>query len=151
MKKVYNKIKSIITKNKRKMKTGSRVRLVMNPVGKESSSNNHRKDGQVYIVTDNYGDKSWYVKNELTGMSSGWVYEWEMELITRSIVDISNEISKYQNKIDSLKTMVQWMEETGSTEFDEDEYRVWSAITAMENNKLSKMEKVKLISSLLKK
>lgn len=150
MKKFFFRVKSLLIKQKQ-MK-GKRVRLVMNPCGKTSSNNMHRGNGQVYIVSGPYDalDGGWQVVDEECLVNCSWVYEWEMELVCSTMEDLTQEMNVHLEKSESLRMKIEWMKETGATDFDENEYRVWSAISAMENKDLSKMEKVKLISSLLK-
>ena len=61
-----------------------------------------------------------------------------------------NQIKSLQNEIDDYTSILTWMVENGKTEYDANEHKVWKALTTIENDTISKMDKVKLIASLLK-
>jgi hypothetical protein len=79
----------------------------------------------------------------------GWAYEWEMVSVSPTKEELESKIAESQREIDDMKSKIHWMLETGATEFDEHEHKIWKALTALENSELSKLEKVKIISSLV--
>jgi len=142
-----NKIKSKF-KNKKNMKN-KKVKLVKAPCGKQSSVNHHCGSSEIFTVQDRYtNDCSWLLINSC-GVSAGWAYEWEMVSASVTKEELESKIAESQTEIDDLKSKIHWMLESGATEFDEHEHKIWKALTALENSELSKLEKVKIISSLV--
>jgi hypothetical protein len=142
-----NKIKSKF-KNKKNMKN-KKVKLVKAPCGKQSSSNQNCGSSEIFTVQGRYtNDCSWLLFNSC-GVSAGWAYEWEMVSASVTIEELESKIAESQREIDDLKSKIHWMLESGATEFDEHEHKIWKALTALENSELSKLEKVKIISSLV--
>lgn len=142
-----NKIKSKF-KNKKNMKN-KKVKLVNAPCGKQSSVNHHCGSAEIFTVKTRYkNDCSWSLINSC-GVESGWAYEWEMVSASVTIEELESKIAESQTEIDDLKSKIHWMLESGATEFDEHEHKIWKALTALENSELSKLEKVKIISSLV--
>lgn len=64
--------------------------------------------------------------------------------------DLNKEIEKIQSEIKENDDIIEWMEQTGIKEYDENEHRVYVALTTIEDGKLSKLEKAKLIGKLIK-
>ena len=142
-----NKIKSKF-KNKKNMKN-KKVKLVNAPCGKQSSSNQYCGSSEIFTVKDrNSNNCSWNLINSY-GVVAGWAYEWEMVSVSVTIEELESKIAESQREIDDMKSKINWMLETGATEFDEHEHKIWKALTALENSELSKLEKVKIISSLV--
>lgn len=67
----------------------------------------------------------------------------EIEEVNKKKVELDNETSELQSKID-------WMDEVGVTEFDEDEYKVWKTLTLLEDDSVGKLTKMKEIANLIK-
>ena len=142
-----NKIKSKF-KNKKNMKN-KKVKLVNAPCGKQSSSNQNCGSSEIFTVKDrNSNNCSWNLINSC-GVEKGWAYEWEMVSASITKEELESKIAESQREIDDMKSKIHWMLETGATEFDEHEHKIWKALTALENSELSKLEKVKIISSLV--
>lgn len=137
---------------KTKIMVGKIVKLVMNPSNKESSGNTNRGDGNGYIVSRRYSstNNSWAIKT-LDGRESGWVYEWEMEGYKLGIKVLEQELSETKTKLDTIQSKINWMNETGSDDFSEDEFKVYQTLKLLENSELSLLEKSKLIAELIKK
>ena len=128
---------------KNKVKVGDHVKVIGN------CNSNDYTVGQIYRVTavnsgsiraesldgrftgNNLADKDFIY----AGMDKSF---WESELA---------ELTK---KADDIRSIIEWMDATGSTEYDENEHRVWKVLNAVENQSLSRMEKVKIIASLVK-
>jgi uncharacterized Zn finger protein len=125
------------------------------------------KVGDIILVTGNEGSANYTVgeKYRVTQidlkalqaetLDGSWKGNW-LRLLDAKVVGITREdyqkyIDEYQAKIDEAKAIVAWMDEAGVTEFDEDEFNVWQALTTIENGSMSKMNKVKAIAALLKK
>jgi hypothetical protein len=137
---------------KTKIMVGKKVKLINGPCSKPNSNNGYIGNGNAYIVASCYSskDKSWYI-TDLCGTSSGWVYEWEMDSYKLGIKELEQELSETQIKLDTIKSKIDWINETGSDEFSEDEFKVHQTLKLLENDKLSIIEKSKLIAELIKK
>ena len=140
---------------KTKIMEGKKVKLVKGPSGKPSSINGYLGNGTEYIVTGRYSinkswNKSWNLK-DVYGHSAGWAYEWEMEGYKLGIKELEQELSKAQTKLDTIQSKINWINETGSDEYSEDEFKVYQTLKLLENGKLSMLEKSKLIAELIKK
>ena len=138
-------------KQKTKIMIGRKVKLVNGPSNKPSSSNGYYNNGKEYVITSRHTmDKSWLITGN-DGMSGGWAYEWEMEGLKVGIEDLEQELSEAQTKLDNIQFKIDWMKETGSDDFNEDEFKVYQTLKLLENGKLSMLEKSKLIAELIKK
>ena len=130
---------------------GKKVKLVKGSSA-PSSNNSYLGNGKDYVVTVRYytHDKSWCIK-DMCGKESGWVYEWEMEGYKVGIEELEKELSEAQTKLDNIQFKIDWMKETGSDDFIEDEFKVYQTLKLLDNGKLSMIEKSKLIAELIKK
>ena len=141
-------------KQKSKIMIGKKVKLVMNPSNKPSSSNVNRGNGLEYTVlrqiTTTTLENSWYI-NDVNGNSAGLVYEWEIEDYKIGMKELEQELSEAQAKLDNIQLKIDWIKETGSEEFNEDEFKVYQTLKLLDNGKLSMIEKSKLIAGLIKK
>jgi hypothetical protein len=137
---------------KTKIMTGKRVKLVKCPSGKPTSSNSHIGNGMEYTVSNRYttDGKSW-ILTDAYGNSIGWAYEWEMEGYKLGIKELEQQLSEAQTKLDTIQSKINWINETGSDEYSEDEFKVYQTLKLLENGKLSMIEKSKLIAELIKK
>ena len=144
--KIKSKFKNI--KNKKNMKN-KKVKLVSAPCGKNSSMNQFCGSSEIFTVEGRHrNDCSWNLVNS-RGVVQGWAYEWEMVSVSPTKEELESKIAESQREIDDMKSKINWMLETGATEFDEHEHKIWKVLTALENSELSKLEKVKIISSLV--
>ena len=140
---------------KTKIMIGKKVKLVNGPSNKQCSSNGYIGDGKEYTITGSYGhektwNKSWLI-TDIHGNSGGWAYEWEMEGYKVGMKELEQELSEAQTKLDNIQFKIDWIKETGSEEFNEDEFKVYQTLKLLENGKLSMLEKSKLIAELIKK
>ena len=140
---------------KTKIMKGKKVKLVKGPSGKPTSSNGYLGNGVEYTVlgrhsTDISFGKSWNLM-DVCGNSIGWAFEWEMEGYKLGIKELEQELSEAQTKLDTIQSKINWINETGSDEFSEDEFKVYQTLKLLENGKLSMLEKSKLIAELIKK
>jgi hypothetical protein len=138
-------------KQKTKIMIGKKVKLVIGPSGKPSSGNGNLGNEKEYKIISRYTiDKSWLLIDSI-GSSSGWAYEWEMEGYKLGIEELEKELSEAQTKLDNIQFKIDWMKETGSDDFIEDEFKVYQTLKLLDNGKLSMIEKSKLIAELIKK
>ena len=144
IKQLFNK------KTKTKIMVGKKVKLIETPCGKKSSNNCFIKHQNVFIVSSKYGENAWNI-NHLSGGGAGWVYEWEMDCYVLGIKELEQELTKTKTKLESIQSKINWINETGSTEFSEDEFKVYQTLKLLDDSKLSMIEKSKLIAELIKK
>jgi hypothetical protein len=142
-------------KQKTKIMIGKKVKLVKGSSNKPSSGNGCIGNGKEYTVTSLYANdktwnKSWLIIDSF-GSSGGWAYEWEMEGYKLGIEELEKELSEAQTKLDNIQFKIDWMKETGSDDFNEDEFKVYQTLKLLDNGKLSMIEKSKLIAELIKK
>lgn len=145
--KIYSKLK-----NNKKMKN-KKVKLISNPCGKESSNNQHRGSSRIFTVKEPYHTSvcvasAWNIIDDC-GYAAGWVYEWEMVSAEVTIEELETKLVTAHLEIDEIKSKIKWMKEAGVTEFDEKEHKIWRTLSTLENTELTKMEKVKIIASLV--
>jgi hypothetical protein len=144
LKQLFNK------KQKSKTMVGKKVKLVSAPSGKRSSGNSHIGAGREFNVMFPHSEpNSWKIGR--SGIAEGWVYEWEMEGFKLGIKELEKELSETQTKLNNIQFKIDWMTETGSDEFSEDEFKVYQTLKLLEDEKLSRLEKSKLIAELIKK
>jgi hypothetical protein len=137
---------------KTKIMVGKKVKLVKGTCGKPSSNNFYLGNGAEYTVRVIVSeiDKSWSIVDKC-GQPCGWVYEWEMEGYALGIKELEQELSEAQTKLDTIQSKIDWINETGTSEFSEEEFKVYQTLKLLENTKLSMLEKSKLIAELIKK
>ena len=73
-----------------------------------------------------------------------------IELLTETKEEIVSYIEKQEKLIQEAKDKLAWMKETDSEVFDTDQFKVWQTLTILENKKLTKLEKSKLVANLIK-
>jgi hypothetical protein len=73
-----------------------------------------------------------------------------VETLKERLADVQSKLEKFHSEKLELESQIKWMADTGTDTFDENEYRVWQALSTIEDGDLSKLEKVKLIAALLK-
>jgi hypothetical protein len=140
---------------KTKTMVGRKVKLVHGPANKPYSHNSYLGNGEMYIVssitkTSQCTPCQWYINNS-SGKAVGWVYEWEMEDYKLGIKELEQQLSEAQTKLNTIQSKIDWINETGSTEFSEEEFKVHQTLKLLENTKISMFEKSKLIAELIKK
>lgn len=104
--------------------------------------------GYCTVLVQSPKSKSW--------LNGGYVYGNELkgnsgtkEDLLKEIEDIKKEIKEKESEINNLNTKITFLEESGLAEYDEDTYKVFIALTTIENKKLSKLEKAKVVSDLI--
>lgn len=134
----------------KKFKVGDLVRPYKN-------SNSHDYAiGEVYRVKD--VDLTTFTAESLNGRWRGNMLRHEdckpafedLDSFEENIEQVESNIKKLNSVKLELESKINWMKEVGADTFDENEYRVWQALSTIEDGGLSKLEKVKLIAALLK-
>jgi hypothetical protein len=87
---------------------------------------------------------------DVRGTEGGWLRNSQVELYEMTKDEILKDISDAQASIENSHSMLAWMEDNGSDVFNEDEFKVWQVLTAMEDENISKIDKVKRIAQMIK-
>lgn len=147
--KLYNPFK----KKNMKRKVNDKVRLIPTPSGKPTSSNSNCVKGssKVFTISSVYQNNGtcYEIKNSC-GRDVGWVYDYETIGFEITKEEILNRISDLQSEINELNLKLEYLDLTESETFDEDEYKVHSVLTTLEDSKLSLGERTKIIAKLIK-
>ena len=64
-------------------------------------------------------------------------------------IDIDNKISELNKEKNLIEDKITYLEETGSKEFDETEYKVYQTLKLLNVNNLTDIDKAKLIAQLI--
>ena len=135
-----------------KFKVGDKVKLRFGPSGKGTSSNSNINLGGYYYIQGDYNTGNGYKAYNIThvaGGSAGWVYEHEI-VGSETKEEITKQIEELQSEIECLKSKLDWMNEVGVDEYDDDEFKVYETLKTLQNDSLDIKSKTKLIASLIK-
>ena len=148
--KQYNKIKSNIIKFfNLKIKMEKTIKLKKcTPAGKPSSGNTHMGKHEEFIITSTFECNKHHIKS-VCGRDSGWVFDYEIDTPI-TLEELNHEKDSLKSKIDLIQTKIDWLSETGNSEFDEEQYKVYTTLKLLEKKDLSTLEKSKLIAELIK-
>lgn len=92
------------------------------------------------------GDYYWVKAHELTqGPQKSSKEKFEAEIQKHQ-----DEIGKINEKIDSLKSKIEYLGEIGSDEYVENEFKAYSALTIIGRPGMSKLEQAKALAVLIK-
>ena len=132
-------------KNKAKAKVGQLVKVTGN-----SNSSNYRV-GEIYRVVSVDGGGSYINCETLDRCWSGnCLAHGDYVIVGQNKEHFQTQIEQLQKEIEEVKSNMDWMDETGNTEYDMDEHRVWKALTMLEDNTLTKGQRTKLLAQLIK-
>lgn len=71
------------------------------------------------------------------------------ERIQENITNYKKQIASINDKIKEEQSKLDWMEEAGVDNFNQDEYTIWKALETLEKKGISKMEKVKKLNEII--
>jgi len=150
MKKLLYKIFNC-KKQKIKTMVGKKVKLQPTPKGKRKSGNPNLTSSIGFTITACYNEnpKAWVISFD-NGTEAGWVYEWEMIDYKVTLEELRDEYTEKENQMKEIGVKIEWMEETNSTEFNENEFKVYQTLKLFENKELTMVEKSRLIANLIK-
>jgi hypothetical protein len=91
------------------------------------------------------------------GASSRYNYnKWELEpvmcdreYIKSVIVARKEEVKKLEESIKEQESIIKWMDEVGVDTYDENEYKVYTTLSILENKDMNKVEMMREIANLL--
>jgi hypothetical protein len=149
MKKLLYKIFNC-KKQKTKTMIGKKVKLQPTPKCKRASGNSNLTRSNLFAITGPYElPKAWYISFD-NGTGAGWVYEWEMaDYKGATLEELRDEYTEKENEMKEIGIKIEWMEQTGSTEFKENEFKVYQTLKLFENKELTMVEKSRLIANLI--
>jgi len=129
---------------------GKKVKLQPTPTGKAVSGNSNLRSPNVFTIIAPYNEtrKAWVINSD-NGTGAGWVYEWEMADYKVTIEELRDEYTEKENEIKEIGIKIEWMEQTGSSEFKENEFKVYQTLKLFENKELTMVEKSRLIANLI--
>lgn len=126
---------------KSKFKIGDKVEVVNN-----TARHNQPIGSKGTVSETSYGENF-----QLEETGTLWYNHTDLKLITKFKKEcIKNKINCLEKQLECWKNKLTWMEETGAEFFDEDEWKIYKAISVMEEQNVSRMDKAKEISKLLK-
>jgi hypothetical protein len=146
--KIFNNLLNKINKKEKIMK-GKKVKLVASIAKK--SNNAHIGNGKVYTVGEPSGQPEGWLVYDSYGTGCGWAYECEMVVYNLGIKELEKELLDAKTNLDSIQSKIDWMKETGSEHFSEDEFKVYQTLKLLDDGKLTRIEKSRLIADLIKK
>lgn len=104
-----------------------------------------------------YGGTTLGTKRLLNNATAGWCGLSELlcpSSTIKSLLEeneyINNEILKLKESISNNNIRIKFMRTNKLKEFDDTDFKIFKTLEALEDGKLSKLDKVKLISSLIK-
>lgn len=87
----------------------------------------------------------------IEGYPNSLLYMTEIENTSFTKEDIRKDILLLEEKISELKSKEQFIIDNNLEEFDETQYKVFKTLQTLDNEKISDVEKSKLIAELIKK
>lgn len=122
-------------------------------VTKNCNSHNYTI-GERYRITKSKPNGSGMLY-EAANIDTGWIGNWlrgsDCEVVTAlTIEDFEKKLADLLSEVQETQSVIDWMKETGATEYNETEHKVWGVLNAVENDSISKLEKVRIIASLIK-
>lgn len=77
--------------------------------------------------------------------------KFNKEYFLEEIKNLEESKKEIDSDIENYKFKINFLEETNLKEFDENEFKAYKTLSLIEDNSLSKVEKAKLIASLIEK
>lgn len=124
-------------------KVNQKVRITANP------QSIHPGDGVVTLPNPGTG----LVQVRMTsGPNTGGtynIYTASVKPVVLSKKELQAEAKDLENELSEVRDRMAWMDEAKTEEYDEDEFKAWRALSALDSD-LSKLEKVKILAKLMK-
>jgi hypothetical protein len=117
-------------------------------------SNNHGhayQIGQVYkVMSRQPGGGGYYMGADLHGnMINNWIFHSDMEPASMTKANLEKERSDLEAKIAEVDLKLAFLQETGLTEYDPDEYKIHKALAVLDSTTDS-IKRTKLLAKLMK-
>ena len=81
---------------------------------------------------------------------SNWFRLDQVEHVTEKEEYLTKQKQQLTDQIKLIDAKIQWIKESGSDVYDGNQFRVWQVLTLADDKSISKLEKVKAISELIK-
>lgn len=107
----------------------------------------HGYDSNYHIKSQN-GKRFNYIKSNGLDVAPALS---KRELLEEELVKHNESIKQIQEKIERVKARIQFMDETGTDEFDENTFKAYQALSIIESGNLSKIEQAQAIANLINK
>ena len=134
-------MKKQVTEND--LKEGTQIKVIGNTNG------NDYEIGQTYVV-DHFSSSDSCVCSFLDGSFQGNNLKFDdLEMAGLDVEHYQKENKTLTAQIAENESIIEWMKETGNKSYDSNEHKVWKTLSLLENDKLSKAEKAKIIASLI--
>lgn len=148
---MFTFIKNFIKKQKMKSmspKKGSlKVGDVIIPI-RNVGSHNYCLNKE-YVVHEICG-KKFRARNPINDEVGNYLQYDEVKLACTNREYMLRQVAELETELTDVRNKLAWMDEVGTDEFDETEYKVWSVMNAVDDKSMTKIERVKLIASLVK-
>lgn len=105
--------------------------------------------GKEYIVCE-ICDQNFKARNPINGEVGNYLRYDEVKLAGTNREFMLRQVAELETELTDVRNKLAWMDEVGTDEFDETEYKVWSVMNAVDDKSMTKIERVKLIASLVK-
>lgn len=120
-------------------KVGNTVKVVGNTAGHGSSI------GDIVTITRISYPSIWCK----TSSGQIWTYNRnDLKIAACSKKDLESNIKEFEAEIKAAKLKIKFIEDTGSEEFDEDEFKIYNALTVLDGAK-SKIEKARILKDII--
>jgi hypothetical protein len=154
MKHLIKLFNTLINKLKPNKMKGKKIKLKKcTPDGKTSSSNGNFGSCKEYIVDEKntHYCNAYFIREAGTNVNAGWVYDYEMENFSITAEELQKDLQEAKDKVTQVQNKIDYLNESGAKEYDEEQFKVYSTLKLLENKDLSLIEKSKLIADLIKK
>jgi len=88
-------------------------------------------------------------KNNISFTCFTVIEEENIEDLQENISKIKQEIGQKEQELSLEQSKIEYLKETGSEFYKENEFKVYSTLTLLEDDSLSKIEKAKLVAGLI--
>ena len=105
--------------------------------------------GKEYIVHE-ICTENFRARNPINDEVGNYLRYDEVKLVGTNREYMLRQVAELETELTDVRNKLAWMDEVGTDEFDETEYKVWSVMNAVEDTSMTKIERVKLIASLVK-
>ena len=124
---------------KKTLKVGQRCKIVKN-----GSCHNYEL-GTIVTICKISGTHIY-----VNGIGS-YFYKADLESLHLTKEDLLKDIKKYEEEIQQCKSKIEFITETGSESYDEDQFKVYNILKMIEDPKTTKIQKSKLIAEMISK
>lgn len=139
---------------KRKFNTDYKV-IVTSDVNNHKNSqgiiNGYNSDDSTYKVWYDEGGYDWYNAGVLKKVGGDTITSLEEQRtkLDSQILNLKSQMLNLQSQIWDIEDKIKFIEETGLEEFDENIFKAYQVLSIIENENMTKIQKLKTISTLI--